>query len=276
MKITQNEIALIKQGISINKIRALTGFNKSTIYYHYKRLFGKKIPQVDICFKSDTELGEFLGIFAGDGSFFKNPKTYHYTISIAIGHYEKGYIRHLKQKLPEWFNKKPYIFYQKHNGKASCIIFIYRSKKIYDTIRNYLEWNGKKTYSIRLRGLDLKKREFNRGFVRGLVDTDGNFYSPKRRLSISSVSEKLIDQIEEILIHNCSLFPKRFCYKKKNRAMLYTVALNGENAKKFIEVIKPSNPLKCGSGVVWHHTSFPKKGDSLEPEFKSRLPHNAL
>ncbi len=188
-------------------------------------------------------MGEFLGIFSGDGSFYKS-KGCHYSVRIYTGSYEIGYIQYLNKKLIKWFNKKPHIYYTKYKNSFSATIFHYDSKVIYLLLKEYLNWENKKTYSIRLKDLKLEDKEFNLGFLRGLIDTDGNYYHPKRRLSFSTTSKELYLQVDKIIKYNLDMSPNFHIYKKVNRSDLYTVSLHVEKARKAITLIKPNNPNK--------------------------------
>lgn len=249
MKISQEVIDLINKGESINKIRKITGRAKSTIYYHYKKIKGKKYKEIKFNFKNNEELGEFLGIFSGDGSFNLG-KNYHYKIKIHIGYYEKPYANYLKKKFIEWFDKKPQEYYTNYNGKKSKIELVYDSKQLYLFLRRYLSWTGKKAYTIKLKKLNIKDKEFNLGFVRGLIDTDGNYYAPKRRLSYATTSRELINQVFRIFKHNIKIDPKFYLYKKSKRSDLYTLSVHGVEAKKSIELVKPKNINKNYAIVV--------------------------
>jgi len=240
MKKKDEIIRFIKEGNSINKIRKMTGCAKSTIYYHYKKIKGRKKKPVEISFEKERELGEFLGIFAGDGSFTLG-KNSHYKIRIHLGFYEKEYADFLVKQLTTWFNKKPHIYYKKYQNKDSSIDLHYDSKLIYNFLKEHLVWEGRKTYTVRLKKLDLRKREFNLGFLRGLIDTDGNYYAPKRRISFSSTSKLLADQAEKIICSNVYLDPNRYLIKSEKYADLHTLTLHGEKAKKLIDAIKPNN-----------------------------------
>ncbi|MFQ6056962.1 MAG: LAGLIDADG family homing endonuclease, partial [Methanosarcinales archaeon] len=239
MKVTKEVIELIQRGVSINNISKQTGFAKSTIYHHYKKIKGKRFKEIKLNFKNENELGEFLGIFSGDG-YFRKDKNYHYTTRIYTGYYESDYVEYLKRKLHIWFNKKPQIFHVKYENRISCVVFSYDSKKIYLLLKKYLDWEGKKAYTIKLKKLDLNNKEFNIGFLRGLIDTDGNFYAPKRRISFAAVSDNLIRQVNKIIVNNCNLQPKYFELKKNGRANLHTLSLHGKHAKSLIKQIKPS------------------------------------
>ena len=243
-------ILLIKKGLSINKIQKKLNCSKGTIYYHYKKLKGRKVKEIFFNFKDGSELGEFLGIFAGDGSFYKRIDTYIYAVKIHIGCYEQQYADYLKEKLTIWFGKKPQIYCVFYRGKPSSYIFRYDSKRIYLLLTKYLKWEGRKTYTIRLKKLETKNKTFNLGFLRGLIDTDGSYYAPKKRLSFSTVSEQLAKQANSIIKNNIGFSPNVNVIKKEDRADLFTLTLHGEKAKNAIDAIKPSNINKTHTAVV--------------------------
>lgn len=245
----ENTLSLIRQGVSLNKISKLTGLGKSTLYFHYKKIKGKKYSPIHINFVNKRDLGEFLGIFSGDGSFYKN-NTYHYLIRVYTGYYEKQYADYLKKIFLNWFGKKPNIYISYFKGKKSSISTCYSSKELYLLIRTYLSWEGKKTYSVRLKKLDLNDREFNLGFIKGLIDTDGSFYAPKRRLSFSSVSKNLVSQVFSLIEFILKEPPNLNVTRKKGYHDLYTLTLHGEKAKKLINLIKPSNINKRYAAIV--------------------------
>ena len=245
MKITSEVLSLIKKGISINQIRSRTGFAKSTIYYHYKKIKGRKIKRIKFNFQNEGELGEFLGIFAGDGSFFRG-KNGKYVIRIYTGYYEEGYRKYLEEAFDTWFSKPPKVYLIKSEGMHSAVAFTYGSKQIYELLKEHLYWGKNKTHTVKLKEFDLQRKEFNLGFLRGLIDTDGNYYFPKRRLSFSSTSEALANQAREIINEQgITTNFRSFTYPKEtHRAELYTLTLHGDKAHKVIKLIKPSNPNK--------------------------------
>ncbi|MSS74936.1 hypothetical protein EXS73_01860 [Candidatus Pacearchaeota archaeon] len=241
VKVNETILSLLKNGTSLNKVSSITKLNKSTLYFHYKKLFGKKNKPFVFLFKNKEERGEFLGIFAGDGSFYLDKKTSHYTISIATGHYEKEYAEFLKKAFFDWFNKRPMIYTSQYKGKPSCIRTSYYSKELYLFIKEYLTWSGKKSYNICLKELDLTEKDFNRGFLRGLIDTDGSCYIPKNRVSFSTISKKLAEQASAIMESLTNSKPKVYIIKGINEATLYTVTFHGQPARELIAIIKPHN-----------------------------------
>ena len=228
-------LGLIDDGASINRISRLTKKAKSTIYYHYKKLKGKKfkVPEFDF---SDNELGEFMGIFAGDGGFFFEPKRYKYVIKIHTGFIDKRYNEKLIVLFSSIFNKKPHNYV-----RSNCHVYelTYQSRDIYNLIKAYLDWEGTKTYSIRLKTTNNSKL-FNIGFLRGLFDTDGSYYLPKLRLSYGTVSKELSLQVFQ-MIKSLGFKPNYNISNPKNRARFYSVILHGEDTNEFINLIKPRN-----------------------------------
>ena len=111
-------------------------------------------------------------------------------------------------------------------------------------MKNYLYWNGKKTYSVQLRTISSNKK-FLKGFIRGYFDCDGHSSKDAKRISICSVSKAMIDQIYHILIM-FNFIPKYYTYheKRPNMKDLYTLTLTGERAKYFINFVEPRNSIR--------------------------------
>ena len=241
-----NILSKIVQGVSINIISKELGIAKSTIYHHYKKMNGKKIKPVRFNF-TDEDLGEFIGIFAGDGNYYYHKKTGHHRISIYTGTYEKKYAKNLSLFLSTIFSKSPSIFKMK---KYNVITTRYNSKDIYLLLKNNLHWTGKKTYTVQLKDIHSRSIKFLEGFLRGLLDTDGNIYQPRNRVSFGSVSEVLMRQVQYTL-EKWGFRPLFHIFKPRgNRVPFYAVSMNGDRAIKFIKLIKPRNPNKTFHTVV--------------------------
>lgn len=246
-RLTKNEkdkiITLIKDGASLNKISKLTGKAKSTLYYHYEQIKGKKCKPINFNL-SEEDLGEFLGIFAGDGGFYLD-KNYKYKISFYTGFSDKEYNQSLISFFSQLFNKAPDNYSRKSDH---IFILCYRSKDIYKLIKNYLEWEGKKTYSVKLKDLSHSK-PFYLGFLRGLFDTDGNFYAPKKRISYGTVSKNLALQIKNMFL-DLGFNPSYYIAKNPSKADFHRISLSGQNALKFIKIINPRNKRKINTAVI--------------------------
>jgi len=123
---------------------------------------------------------------------------------------------YLKKKLTEWFDKQPRVY----GHDSSTYVLEFNSKKIYRLLCDHLSWMGKKTYSVHLRDLNLANVSFNLGFLRGLLDTDGNYYPPKRRLTFATVSPILAQQTQAILAGNLCLKYGQCITKKGKKSRL--------------------------------------------------------
>jgi len=240
-KISIRKMAL--DGYSIRKIKDELNKSKTTIYYHTRKILGRKIKQIKI--ENDLNaIGEFMGVFAGDGSFCKS-KLYHYRIILFLSAKEENYMISLSNMLYSLFNKKPNVYFRKDHNYFEII---YNSKKLYNFIREFLVWDGKKVYSIRLKKIN-HKREFLIGFLRGLLDSDGYSWKDHRRTNFSTVSIELAKQTSNTL-SKFKINNKIITYKKENRKILYLVDVLGNNAVNLIRLIKPRNPSRirkwCG------------------------------
>lgn len=230
-------------GYSLRKIKNELNKSKTTIYYHTRKILGRKIKQIKIE-NNLNNIGEFMGVFAGDGSFCKS-KLYHYRIILFLSAKEEDYMISLSNMLCSLFNKKPNVYFRKDHNYFEII---YNSKKLYDFIKKFLIWDGKKVYSIRLKKMS-HKREFLIGFLRGFLDSDGYSCKNHRKTSFSTVSLELAKQISSIL-SKFKINNKILSYKKENRKRLYSVNVSGNNAVNLIRLIKPRNPSRirkwCG------------------------------
>jgi len=227
----------INIGDSLNKISREMSIAKSTLYYHYKKIKGKKFKDVEFNFSSE-ELGEFLGIFAGDGTF-NSTKNGEYNIRIFIGYYEKEYAYDLEKFFFIIFKKKPSIWQR----KESLITLTYRSKKLYQFIKNYLTWTGKKTYSIKLKNLNYP-REFLIGFLKGLLDTDGHYQKNRYTVSFSTVSKNLHLQTSYIIKNILNIKFGTYIRHKKGRSPIYNTLIYGEDGRTILRILNPRNPSK--------------------------------
>lgn len=241
MKILTNKqvekiLNLRKEGKSLTEIYKILELKKTTVYYHLRKNFGRSYKLVKIR-KDNLELiGEIIGIFAADGGAVPQSD---YQIIFYIGMSEEKYIKKLTVLLHRLFSKKPKVYKYKKINK--CLIK-YKSKDIYRFIRKYLLWEGKKTYSVRLKKINQRK-EFLVGFLRGYFDGDGYSVKKYKKISIGTSSIKMSRQLFKIM-KKLSFDPthKRHSDKRSNRKPHYIVSLKGQEAKDFIKKIQPNNP----------------------------------
>lgn len=242
-KISSNQkqellINLINNGKTFNEAVRKLNLSKSTLYYHYKKIYGKKIINPDFNISGSEVEGEIIGIFAADGGCCVC-KNGNYQISFFIGGSEQEYCKRLSNLMENYFHKKPYIYKPRNKN---VLILRYRSKRIYQFMERYLFWEGKKTYSIQLNRISVSKAFF-KGFLRGYFDGDGYSDKNSRRIEINSVSKVMVEQIK-YLMEKLGFTPN-YTVKKDRfglRTDLYRIRLNSRDAPRFIQFISPRNP----------------------------------
>tara|TARA_Y100000034_G_C6806195_1_gene362002 strand:- start:353 stop:1033 length:681 start_codon:yes stop_codon:yes gene_type:complete len=164
------------------------------------RKFKPKQKKDFVCNLSDFQIGELIGSFAGDGNFYysSHGRSGHYRIRYYLSYKDDmDYSKYLSHLL-EMMNLRTNTFFKKYKGKLSVIELVVRSKDFYKFIRKYLIWEGKKTYSVRLKSyINGYSDDFLRGFVRGLMDTDG--FVEISGVAFGVVSRDLVLNFEAIL-----------------------------------------------------------------------------
>nr|AQS29446.1 hypothetical protein [uncultured archaeon] len=116
-----------------------------------------------------------------------------------------------------------------------------------------------------------------RAFIRGFFDTDGGIfcqkdytkyatkfnskYHTKLRLRMSSISEKLINQIHELLIKldfRCvKRTIKRGFRNNRNNRDIHLIEINSlDNLRRFFEEISPSNLRHTSKYLIWKKFGF--------------------
>jgi hypothetical protein len=227
---------LIASGLSLNKISKTLNKNKTTIYYHYHKIKGKIIIPICVNQQNEDIIGEFMGLFAGDGCIDKTP-DHKYRVYLYFNIKEKSYVDNMIESvLIPLFGKKPMIYL-----RDNMICLCYYSKNIHHFINEYLTWDkeNKRTYSIELKH---KKHDndFIIGFLRGCLDSDG--FVSKTKICFSTVSPGLKEDIVTMLSslgikHSTSLYIE----KRGNRKPMYQMTVSREDQNLFLNTIKPRN-----------------------------------
>jgi intein/homing endonuclease len=228
----------IKQGRSLNKISNEFGLNKTTVFYWYRKLGKSNAVKVKIQQNYDDELvGEFIGIFAGDGCYYVD-KKYHHSVMVLINAKDKLYTAHVKSLISELFSKEPYVFIRKKGNVAMIRI---DSKDIYLFIKSYLEWTGKKSHSVGLKKSPKDyTNDFLRGFVRGLFDTDGFIDRTVPRAVFGTVSKHLAKNMEEVLSLLGINYTKNVVIDKRgNRKPLIMIEIFRSQTNRLLKLINP-------------------------------------
>jgi len=233
-------IDMIKREKSLNEISKSTGRSKTTIYYHMRKIRGKQsFDKLEIP-RNPSIQGEFLGMFAGDGYFFFDPKTYHYTFLITLSKkFDDEYSEYIIEMFRKYFKKKVRKYYHENR-----IRLMFESKKLFEFVKLHLEIKNK-TYNVRLkRNLDEYTLEFLSAFVRGVMDTDG-YVRSRNSVGLGMASKGIIYQISEILqrlgIENEITVRKP---DKPNWSPIYIITVRNPHISKFKERINFSNSRK--------------------------------
>jgi len=227
---------LRKKGKSLTEIYKILELKKTTVYYHLRKNFGRSYKLVNIRQDDIELLSEMLGVFAADGGAVPQSD---YQIVFYIGMNEEKYIKKLTVLLHKLFSKEPKVYKYKKINK--CLIK-YKSKDIYLFIRKYLLWEGKKTYSVRLKTIN-QNIEFLIGFLRGYFDGDGYSVKDYKKISIGTSSIKMSQQLFKIM-KKLGFNPayKKHADRRSNRKPHYIISLKSQEAKDFIMKIQPNNP----------------------------------
>jgi hypothetical protein len=233
MNKTAKIIDLIKKDISIPKISKELNVAKSTIYYHYKKIKGRKYKKPSIP-KDYGILGEFLGIFAGDGCYYFEKKTYHHRITIHLHAIDdKDYSIYIKKLLEKHFNKKCSTYIKDNN-----LTIKFYSKDILKLIKKYLNIFPKKSHNVFIKkDIDNLPNNFLSSFIRGLFDTDGH-HKNDGRLMICLASKKMVFQAAQILKErfriNNTIYKRKTPKNHKTQYEMYIPKREYNNYKKLI------------------------------------------
>jgi hypothetical protein len=241
-KTKQKLIKRIKEDVSINNISKEMGLAKSTIYYYYKKIKGRKFKKLNLKPGYSRREGEIVGIFAGDGSQYYNKKHCAYQVNVHFGKKNKDYMEYVKRLYELYFKKKFNITKEERTIKIRT-----RSKEIYNYFHHYIDFKPQiKHCTVKLKTLDLSM-EFKLGFLKGFVDTDGSVLLKKQRKKIRvafyTTSEALANQIRDILSEidiKCGVYIR----KKEGLKDCYTVQLRQRHVIKFLNVVKPFKMCK--------------------------------
>lgn len=190
-----------------------------------------------INYNKEEIIGELMGLFAGDGNYFKT-KNYHHRVFLFFGPDEGKFREEVYDVLFILFNK-----YAIKLRRKNLLILLYISRDIIDFIHNYLEWDKdlKKTYSVKLINQKYSK-EFKIGFVRGSVDSDGHVSKKVKKINFASVSEGLINNIKQFLEDlDIEFHIHTYSDKRENRKPVHHINVKSKHYCKFIELIKPRN-----------------------------------
>lgn len=241
-------IIMLKKGHSINSISQELGLGKSTIYYHYNKINGRKYKKLNLKPGYSFTEGEIVGIFAGDGSQYVQKDQYSYRTNIHFGNKNRDYALYVQQLFLNYFKKKFTLQKQTEHG----IRLATTSKEIYNFFHHYLEFNPKlKHFTVKFKRINLPF-DFLAGFLKGYLDTDGCIYKRKNtsilRVSYKTTSLGLASQTIMIcskLGVTSSLYHKRS--KNINEKDSFTVQIWKRSTDNFLNLTKPHKMKRMGA-----------------------------
>ena len=185
-----------------------------------------------------------MGVFAGDGNFHFDAKTYHYKVSIELSEYQREYTEILADIMERVFAKKPRVW--ANRKKHSIVVRLY-GKSLYALLRQFLRWRGNKTHTISFMPSSLSLGKiFLRGVIRGLVASDGSVDRRNRCITFGVTSKKLAEQFSEI-VKVFGITSQLHRSKKKGRRRLCHIVTIGsiEMLEKFKLDIGLTDPARA-------------------------------
>jgi intein/homing endonuclease len=214
------------------------GIWKSTLYYHYRKIKGRRYALPNVIPRYSEIEGEIVGLFAGDGSQYFDRKRSHYEINVVFGKQNVAYALYVQNLFQAFFRKK---FRLMDSGNGTLRLRT-ESKAIFHYFHYYLNYDSCiKHATVRLKEVALP-RLFIVGFLRGLVDTDGSVWVDKKRnrllIAFFSTSKRLATQIL-MLLDNLSLPASIYCNKRPLYKPLYTIRLRSHAMRDFLRIITP-------------------------------------
>ncbi|MAG91880.1 hypothetical protein CMO83_04350 [Candidatus Woesearchaeota archaeon] len=236
---------LLHWGYSKHEISRILNIPRSTVIRH-SFIKGKYNRPIKKFTTSYTQVdGEVVGIFAGDGSQYYEPKGGSYEVTIHIGRKNEEYLEYVKGLFENHFNKGFWVSKDK-----ACFKLRTKSKAMFEYFSNYLDYNSKIKHStVKLKSLNLP-RDFKIGFLKGFLDTDGTIIhiekEKRTRASYCTTSEQLSKQVHIVLnqfeIRNSIYVCNR---NRGNEKTVYYVEILKSSVDNFISLTKP---LKARTG----------------------------
>lgn len=194
----------------------------------------------------NEDLGEFVGMFIGDGFMGKYSRV---RMIQFTGHPndDREYLENkLVPLIKNIFSVEPHVRIGGRGLRVTCY-----SKRMYKILKSLKLPSGKKSAIIEIPEFFLKDEKIIKGVLRGIFDTDGTIVWDKRkiykkpypRLSIATISKKLAKQINSLLLdlgfRPCLRKVKRI---KKVGSQIYYIELYGfTQLNKWLEEIGFSN-----------------------------------
>lgn len=192
---------------------------------------------------------ELIGALIGDGYIYRKNRKYQIGF---VGHpvTDKDYFEYLKKLIKNEWGKDAKIKLRERG-----IRMVIDSKEIYDCLINEfgILYGKGKSEKIFIPNKIINDWRLCKKTIRGITDTDGSVFAVRKpridrypSIEITTISEKLVNQIKKILEEKNFRVSKIWQFKSKlNGRIGYRFGLNGkENLRKWVEEIGFSNPYK--------------------------------
>lgn len=204
----------------------------------------RKYRKVIVNLNDQIALGEFIGIIAGDGGQSYYSKKGVYKVRIYLSSNQRSLLRHVIGLFQVLFSITPRVYnHQYRNRPYNMVSIEIESKKIYETITEYLAWSKVKRRSktINLKIPESYSTDFLCGFAKGLIESDG--WVQHNQIGLKSVSKSLAVNFYNILrkLGFNPNFVKRED-RRGNRSPIYIITLTKK--QEIRNLIKLLNPIK--------------------------------
>lgn len=247
-RITKEEKEKIKRlsldGKSLREISKIMNLGITTIYYQVRKFKPKQRKDFNPVGLNSEKIGELIGAFAGDGSYYPSihKRICHHKIRYSLSFKkDKPYAEYLRTLLRQ-LNLNPFLIISSHNIEPDSIEILVNSRTYMEFIKKFLFWEGKKTYSVCLRSpLGEYNEDFLIGFARGLMDTDG--FVELYNVSCGCVSKELIGNLTDIF-NKLGISYKVSKRIKEGRRDLFLIRVPKGGLRKYHKLIGFSNPYK--------------------------------
>ncbi len=204
----------------------------------------RRYRKVILNLNDQMALGEFIGIIAGDGGQSHYNKKGAYKVRIYLSSNQSFLLRHVIELFQTLFSITPRVYnHQYRNRPYNMISIEVESKKIYETITEYLTWSTVKRRSktVNLKMPELHSIDFLCGFAKGLIESDG--WVKHNQIGLKSISKSLALNFYNILrkLGFNPNFAKRED-RRGNRSPIYVITLTKK--REIRNLIDLLNPIK--------------------------------
>ncbi|MFH0986538.1 MAG: LAGLIDADG family homing endonuclease [Candidatus Micrarchaeota archaeon] len=196
--------------------------------------------------KLDKELVYLAGVWAGDGCFYKtgNSLRVEFTDGTSVEKeikYSYEFLDEIRKIIKRHFNKDTKIF--RRNNR---LIIQFRDKKFFDFLLYVGFKPGEKSKTVDISN-KIKGSELEKHFWMGVLDTDGMIGRNTKKITLTSISEKLCKNFSIFLDKN-KIRNKIFEFTSKtgytNPSKAYVVQIDSPFIRIFSEVMTFNHPRK--------------------------------